>query len=131
MNIDIQRKKRMKSIRKKSPSISERVVQFILTRNLEELSVLTVVSVAAALELNRSHMSRSFKNEKGLTIEEYLFKHAEFEFDEVEIVNNRPMNVWLYAKCRRYIDPEASEDEQVTDAVVEESGAYDDDPTDV
>ncbi len=68
------RKKPVKSIQKKNRSISERVVEFILTRTLDELSVLTVVSVAAALELNRSHMSRSFKNEKALTIEEYLFK---------------------------------------------------------
>jgi len=64
-------------------------------------------------------------------IEEYLFAHAEFEFDEAEIVNNRPMNVWLYATCRRYIDPEAPEDEQVTDAEVEVSGTYDDNPTDI
>jgi len=64
-------------------------------------------------------------------IEEYLIRHAEFEFDEVEIVNNRPMNVWLYAKCRRYIDPETPEEEQITDAEVEVSGAYDDNPTGV
>jgi hypothetical protein len=38
-------------------------------------------------------------------IEEYLNRHADFDFDEIEIVNNRPMNIWLYAKCRRYIDP--------------------------
>ena len=25
-------------------------------------------------------------------IEEYLIRHAEFEFDEIEIVNNRPMS---------------------------------------
>src|SRR5208282_6412193 len=32
-------------------------------------------------------------------IEEYLRLHADFDFDEIEIVNNRPMNIWLYAKC--------------------------------
>ena len=28
-------------------------------------------------------------------IEEYLRLHAEFDFDEIEIINNRPMNIWL------------------------------------
>ncbi len=62
-------------------------------------------------------------------IEEYLMRHADFDFDEIEIVNNRPMNVWLYAKCRKYVDPDESEDEQVTDAEVEVTGPYDDNPT--
>ena len=34
-------------------------------------------------------------------IDEYLSSHADFDYDEIEIVNNRPMNVWLYAKCRK------------------------------
>ena len=38
-------------------------------------------------------------------IEEYLLAHGNFHFDEIEIVNNRPMNIWLHAKCRTYIDP--------------------------
>ena len=62
-------------------------------------------------------------------IEEYLIRHAEFEFDEIEIVNNRPMNVWLYAKCRKYVDPDAPEEEQVADAEAEVSGEYDGNPT--
>ena len=46
------------------------------------------------------------------------------EFDEIEIVNKRPMNIWLYAKCRKFIDP----DEQVSKAEAEEeiSGKYED-----
>jgi hypothetical protein len=59
-------------------------------------------------------------------IEDYLMHHAEVDFDEIEIVNNRPMNIWLYAKCRKYIDPDAPEEEQITDAEVEVSGRYDD-----
>ena len=62
-------------------------------------------------------------------IEEYLRLHAEFDFDEIEIVNNRPMNIWLYAKCRKYIDPDAPEEDQITDADVQVSGKYDDNPT--
>lgn len=48
-----------------------------------------------------------------------------FEFDEIEIVNNRPMNIWLYAKCRRYIDPYKPEAAQVTDGEVQVAGKYD------
>jgi hypothetical protein len=62
-------------------------------------------------------------------IEEYLRLHAEFDFDEIEIINNRPMNIWLYAKCRKYIDPDAPEEDQITDAEVQISGKYDDNPT--
>jgi hypothetical protein len=54
---------------------------------------------------------------------------AEFDFDEIEIVNNRPMNIWLYAKCRRYIDPDSPKEEQIVDAEVQVSGKYDGNPT--
>src|SRR6266852_7514428 len=60
-------------------------------------------------------------------IEDYLIRNADFEVDEVEIVNNRPMNIWLYAKCRKYVEntDEASEH----GAEVEIAGDYDDNPT--
>ena len=60
-------------------------------------------------------------------IEEYLFRYADFDIDEVEIVNNRPMNIWLYAKCRKYVDPDNPKD--AYDAEVEVKGEYDDNPT--
>jgi hypothetical protein len=62
-------------------------------------------------------------------IEEYLSRHADFDFDEIEIVNNRPMNIWLYAKCRRYIDPDSPEEHQIADAEAQVSGKYDGNPT--
>ena len=62
-------------------------------------------------------------------IEEYLMSHADFDFEELEVVNNRPMNIWLYAKCRRYIDPDEPEAGQIEDAEVEVSGEYDGNPT--
>jgi hypothetical protein len=46
-------------------------------------------------------------------IAEYLLVHGDFELDRIEIVNNRPMNIWLYPKCRKYIDPDDPVDEQV------------------
>lgn len=63
-------------------------------------------------------------------IEDYLRRNTDFDFDEVEIVNNRPMNIWLYAKCRTYIDPDNPEkDEALFDAEVEITGNYDGNPT--
>jgi len=60
-------------------------------------------------------------------IEEYLIRHAEFDIDEVEIVNNRPMNIWLYALCRKYV--ENSDEATDNEAEVEVKGDYDDNPT--
>ena len=45
-------------------------------------------------------------------IREYLERHADFDFDEVEVVNNRPMNIWLSAKCRNYVDPDAAAEQE-------------------
>ena len=59
-------------------------------------------------------------------IEDYLDRHADFDFDELEVVNNRPMNIWLYAKCRKYVDEENPEDDQVVhEAELEITGEYD------
>lgn len=59
-------------------------------------------------------------------IEDYLLRNADFDFDDVEIVNNRPMNIWLHAKCRKYVDTDdPEEDEAIYDAEVEIDGDYD------
>ena len=60
-------------------------------------------------------------------IDEYISNHADFDFDEIEVVNNRPMNIWLYAKCRKYVDPD--DPDQKIDAEVEVDGPYDENPT--
>lgn len=67
-------------------------------------------------------------------IREYLERHADFDFDEVEVVNNRPTNIWLYAKCRKYVDLDLSTDEQEAEATrfgaeVNVTGEYDGNPT--
>ena len=63
-------------------------------------------------------------------IEEYLMTNADFDFDEVEIINNRPMNIWLYAKCRKYTDLDnPEEDEALREAEMEITGDYDGNPT--
>ena len=60
-------------------------------------------------------------------IEDYLFRNADFDIDEVEIVNNRPMNIWLYAKCRKFVDTWDKAYEE--GAETEVRGAYDGNPT--
>ena|SRR5271157_5891673 len=67
-------------------------------------------------------------------IRDYLEQHAEFDFDEVEVVNNRPVNIWLYAKCRKYVDPDVPATEQEAEASqlgaeVNVTGEYDGNPT--
>ncbi|MCP5108637.1 MAG: helix-turn-helix transcriptional regulator [bacterium] len=49
-------------------------MEYVLTRKVDELAVLTVESIAKKLEINRSHLSRTFKSEKNFTIEEFVFK---------------------------------------------------------
>ncbi len=58
----------------KSNNVSDKVVEYVLTRSLKELAVLTVEQISTHLSVNRSHLSRSFKNEKNFTIEEFIFK---------------------------------------------------------
>ncbi|HLP45441.1 MAG TPA: AraC family transcriptional regulator, partial [Candidatus Kapabacteria bacterium] len=58
----------------KCSHLSDRLVEYVLTRKLDELAMLTVESSANHLNINRSHLSRTFKNEKGFTIEEFIFK---------------------------------------------------------
>lgn len=60
-------------------------------------------------------------------IEDYLLRHADFEIDEVEVVNNRPMNIWLYARCRKYVANREEATEQ--EAEVEVESAEEDHPT--
>jgi hypothetical protein len=76
--------------------------------------------VERKIESTKKTLSGSSKNTSAIT---------RILTDEIEIVNNRPMNIWLYAKCRRYIDPDLPEAEQIADAEVQISGKYDGNPT--
>ena len=62
-------------------------------------------------------------------IDDYLTRNADYDYDEIEIVNNRPMNIWLHAKCRKYLDPDNLDEEVAnSEAEVEISGDYDGNP---
>jgi hypothetical protein len=79
-------------------------------------------SIERKLEINEEDLQE--------IIGDYLRRNTDFDFDEVEIVNNRAMNIWLYAKCRTYIDPDNPEKgEALFDAEVEITGNYDGNPT--
>jgi len=60
--------------KKRTNSLSDQVVEFVLTRTIDELSTLTVEQVANYIDVNRSHLSRSFRAEKNFTLEEFVFK---------------------------------------------------------
>ena len=53
---------------------SDLVVEFILIRELEELENLSVEHVARSLKISRAQLWRTFKNEKQMTPEEYIFR---------------------------------------------------------
>ena len=53
-------------------------------------------------------------------IEDDVISNADFEFDEIELINNRPMNVWLTAKCLKYIDPDDEDPEIEADVQTNE-----------
>jgi AraC-like DNA-binding protein len=58
----------------KEISLSDQVVEFVLTRELDQLATLSVENIALNLDYNRSHMSRTFKADKSFTLEEFVFK---------------------------------------------------------
>jgi hypothetical protein len=77
--------------------------------------------VERKIEINEEDLER--------IIEEYLENNADFEFDEIKIVNNRPMDIWLLAKCRKFIDTDNPEDDEAyCDADIEMEGDYDGNP---
>jgi len=58
----------------KGKSLSDRVVEYVITRNLDDLASLSVENIASHLDHNRCHLSRAFKHEKNFTVEEFIFK---------------------------------------------------------
>ncbi|MCP5051425.1 MAG: helix-turn-helix transcriptional regulator [bacterium] len=64
----------MANKKNKDNSLPDRVVEFVLTREIDQLAALTVENIALNLNYNRSHMSRTFKADKSFTLEEFVFK---------------------------------------------------------
>jgi len=58
----------------KEDNFSERVIKYIATRSDEEFARLSVASIARKFETDRYRLSRTFKAEKGVTLENYLLQ---------------------------------------------------------
>jgi len=54
--------------------LSDRVAEYILKESVGELDVLSVKAIALVFNIDRRHLWRVFKNEKGVTLESFLFR---------------------------------------------------------
>ena len=59
----------------------------------------------------------------------FLFHVGLEKFAVGPITHGTKCHFAFHAKCRRYIDPDAPEEDQITDADVQVSGKDDDNPT--
>ncbi len=59
---------------KKNISQADKVVEYILTREVDELETLLVKSIACNFNMSRNRLWRCFKKEKNMTLEEYIFR---------------------------------------------------------
>ncbi len=52
--------------------ISDRVTEYILTRDTDQLAALKVSNIATTFEVNPSYLSRIFKGDKDITLNEFI-----------------------------------------------------------
>lgn len=52
--------------------ISDRVTEFVLTRETPDLGSLRVANIAATFDVNPSYLSRIFKGDKDITLNEFI-----------------------------------------------------------
>ena len=56
----------------KKQKISDRVTDFVLTREADELAMLKVTNIAAMFGVNPSYLSRVFRDDKNITLNEFI-----------------------------------------------------------
>lgn len=61
-------------IKKKNLTLSDEIIEYILTRKTEELRILSVESIAADLGMSRFKLGKHFKKEKEIILEKYIFR---------------------------------------------------------
>lgn len=61
-------------MRRKTGKLSQQVVEYILTRDMEELATLSGVKIAKALHRNRSYLSRKFKLDQNIGIHQFILR---------------------------------------------------------
>lgn len=59
---------------KKKRYLSDKVVEYVLTREIDELEILSVESIARDFDMNRRKLLRCFKIEKEMTLKKFLFR---------------------------------------------------------
>ncbi|MCU0287593.1 MAG: helix-turn-helix transcriptional regulator [Acidobacteria bacterium] len=59
---------------KKDSKLSDRVVEFVLTREISEMANLTVKNIASALNVNPSYLSRRFSIDKKVPLGEHILQ---------------------------------------------------------
>lgn len=52
--------------------ISDRVTEYVLTRKTDELAMLKVSQIASTFGVNPSYLSRTFKGDKDITLNEFI-----------------------------------------------------------
>lgn len=59
---------------RKNCNLSDKVVEYILNRELDEFESLSVKTIARDLNIKRFNLWRCFKQEKEITAEEFIFR---------------------------------------------------------
>ena len=72
--------------------ISDRVVDFVLTRNTSDLAMLKVANIAANFGVNPSYLSRIFKGDKDITLNEFITDEKMFR-SVMLLKKNRDMTI--------------------------------------
>ncbi|HLP47127.1 MAG TPA: helix-turn-helix domain-containing protein, partial [Candidatus Kapabacteria bacterium] len=57
---------------KKNSLLVDRAVEFILTRNIDELGALTEEKIAGNLKVQTSYLSETFKNEQNIALKRFI-----------------------------------------------------------
>lgn len=58
----------------KKNELCDKVVEFVLTRNVDELASLTVSEIARRFNVSQSFLNRKFKHSRNFPLREYLFR---------------------------------------------------------
>jgi len=56
----------------KKMKVSDRAVEYILTRRVEDLGRLTGMKIATAVGVSQPYLSRKFKNDHKITLDEFI-----------------------------------------------------------
>jgi two-component system response regulator YesN len=78
-------------------------VAYILTRELDQLENLSVLSISRDLNINRNTLWRSFKIEKKMTVEEYIFR-IKITYSAFLLENREDLNVKSIGEIIGYYD---------------------------